>query len=118
MSTKGIIAVDEKWTKADGAKLLKQYGCGPIPFMGADGLYDRHLLFDNASAIAVTVPNTLPDGFYCMIVQWGAAQVTVAAGSGTNQVSRNGNKTAGTYAVATIFVLNNATYLMYGDVTT
>src|SRR5688572_5605051 len=29
-------------------KLLKQYGCGPIPFVGTDnGLYDRHLLFDN-----------------------------------------------------------------------
>src|SRR3954467_5448978 len=30
------------------ARLLKQYGCGPIPFAGTDnGLYDRHLLFDN-----------------------------------------------------------------------
>ena len=36
-------------TAADGtAALLKQYGCGPIPFVAADhGLYDRHLLFDN-----------------------------------------------------------------------
>ena len=55
MSTKGIISVDDKWTKTDGAKLLKQYGCGPIPFMGADGLYDRHLLFDNIKDLA-TVP--------------------------------------------------------------
>jgi starch phosphorylase len=52
MSTKGIVSVDGKWTKADGAKLLKQYGCGPIPFMGADGLYDRHLLFDNIKDLA------------------------------------------------------------------
>src|SRR5438034_8372147 len=30
------------------AVLLKQYGCGPIRFVGPDnGLYDRHLLFDN-----------------------------------------------------------------------
>jgi glycogen phosphorylase len=29
-------------------KLLEQYGCGPIQFSGtADGLYDRHLLFDD-----------------------------------------------------------------------
>ena len=27
--------------------LLKQYGCGPIKFVGDDGLYDRHLQFDN-----------------------------------------------------------------------
>ncbi len=52
MSTKGIISIDDKWTKTDGAKLLKQYGCGPIPFMGADGLYDRHLLFDNIRDLA------------------------------------------------------------------
>jgi len=52
MGTKGIISVDEQWTKADGAKLLKQYGCGPILFMGADGLYDRHLLFDNVKDLA------------------------------------------------------------------
>ena len=55
MSTKGIIPVDDKGTKTDGAKLLKQYGCGPIPFIGADGLYDRHLLFDNIKDLA-TVP--------------------------------------------------------------
>ncbi len=30
------------------AKLLKQYGCGPIAFFGTDeGLYERHVLFDN-----------------------------------------------------------------------
>lgn len=28
-------------------QLLTQYGCGPIQFVGNDGLYDRHLLFDN-----------------------------------------------------------------------
>jgi starch phosphorylase len=35
--------------EADGtAKLIKQYGCGPIEFCGADSaLYERHLLFDN-----------------------------------------------------------------------
>jgi len=29
------------------SKLLKRYGCGPIQFTGTDGLYERHLLFDN-----------------------------------------------------------------------
>src|SRR5215468_358016 len=27
--------------------LLKQYGCGDVQFTGTDGLYGRHLLFDN-----------------------------------------------------------------------
>src|SRR5215813_7519732 len=35
-------------TESDVAKLLKQYGTGPIQFSGADAaLYERHLLFDN-----------------------------------------------------------------------
>src|SRR5246500_4783326 len=55
MSAKGIISIDERSMKVDGAKLLKQYGCGSIPFAGADGLYDRHLLFDNIKDLA-TVP--------------------------------------------------------------
>jgi starch phosphorylase len=38
---------------ADGqAKLLKQYGCGPVEFTGADNaLYDRHLLFDKVNKL-------------------------------------------------------------------
>src|SRR5262249_45579081 len=29
------------------ADLIRQYGCGPVPFAGRpDGLYDRHLVFD------------------------------------------------------------------------
>jgi glycogen phosphorylase len=31
------------------ARLIEQYGCGPVQFSGTDnGLYERHLLFDNA----------------------------------------------------------------------
>jgi glycogen phosphorylase len=33
---------------ADTATLLKQYGCGPIEFVGTDNAsYERHLIFDN-----------------------------------------------------------------------
>src|SRR3974390_1104451 len=36
------------------ADLLKQYGCGPIPLVGNDGLYDRHLQFDNVEDMQET----------------------------------------------------------------
>ncbi len=29
------------------SELFKRYGCGPIQFTGEDGLYERHLMFDN-----------------------------------------------------------------------
>ena len=48
MSTKPIpVPIEEKATQRDAAKLLQHYSCGPIEFTGADGLYERHLLFDN-----------------------------------------------------------------------
>ena len=52
MSTKGVVSTEEKTAKTDGARLIKQYGCGPIQFMGGDGLYERHLLFDNVKDLA------------------------------------------------------------------
>jgi len=45
MSTKGI--VPDETISEESSRLLRQYGCGPIQFVGRDGLYDRHLLFDN-----------------------------------------------------------------------
>jgi glycogen phosphorylase len=35
--------------RADAAGLPEQYGCGPIQFMAGDGLYQRHLHFDNVA---------------------------------------------------------------------
>jgi starch phosphorylase len=46
----GAMAAGAKVPENDTSKLLKQYGCGPIQFMGGDGLYERHLLFDNVKA--------------------------------------------------------------------
>ena len=49
MSTKSGMATQPQPAPED---LLKQYGCGPIPFMGNDGLYERHVLFDNVKDLA------------------------------------------------------------------
>jgi starch phosphorylase len=36
-------------------ELLEQYGCGPFHFAGTDnGLYERHLLFDNVRDLKKT----------------------------------------------------------------
>ena len=53
MSTKGVPAPEgvpvpprtpEEWRVSE---LLKQYGCGPIPFVGSENaFYERHLVFD------------------------------------------------------------------------
>jgi glycogen phosphorylase len=48
MSTKSVMATGAKAVQEDAGKLLSQYGCGPVQFTGTDGLYERHLHFDNA----------------------------------------------------------------------
>ncbi|MGB7952229.1 MAG: glycogen/starch/alpha-glucan phosphorylase, partial [Candidatus Binatia bacterium] len=41
----------------DLAKLLQQYGCGPIPFAGTDNaFYERHLVFDNVIELMAAGP--------------------------------------------------------------
>jgi starch phosphorylase len=51
MSTKRTVPIQTTAAQKDAARLLKQYGCGPIQFAGDDGLYERHLLFDNVRAL-------------------------------------------------------------------
>jgi len=42
---------------SDHSKLLKQYGCGPVQFAGADNaLYETHLIFDNVVKLAAAGP--------------------------------------------------------------
>jgi glycogen phosphorylase len=53
MSTKGVKAssftgnAPDKSEAPNIARLLQQYGCGPIPFVGSENaFYERHLVFD------------------------------------------------------------------------
>ncbi len=40
-------------TESELAKLIQQYGCGPVRFTGSDeALYERHLVFDNVTEMS------------------------------------------------------------------
>ena len=49
MATESMVMSPPTAAGSEGtSKLLKQYGCGPIQFVGTDNaLYERHLVFDN-----------------------------------------------------------------------
>ncbi|MCK6466745.1 MAG: glycogen/starch/alpha-glucan phosphorylase [Candidatus Brocadia sinica] len=55
MSTKSMAASTRVSAgKVTESELLKQYGCGPVQFAGTDnGLYERHLIFDNVTDLKV-----------------------------------------------------------------
>jgi len=54
MSARAVVSIEEKPGEANERRLLEQYGCGTVPFIGEDGLYDRHLLFDNIRDLSAT----------------------------------------------------------------
>ena len=63
----------------------------------------------SGSGITITLPNDLPPGFFFMVEQGGAGQVTFAAASGATLVNDwSHTRTAGQYAVATVFVRDNS----------
>jgi len=47
--TDNRVPMNPPTSAAELAHLIHQYGCGPIPFTGTDGFYERHLVFDNVS---------------------------------------------------------------------
>lgn len=75
----------------------------------------------NASAITLTLPNSLPAGFVCTVVQKGAGQVTFSAAAGaTLNNAHTQTKTFGQYAICTLYVDANsggssAIYYLAGD---
>ncbi len=65
--------------------------------------------FSNSSTITVTVPNTLPKGFYCTIIQGGTGQVQLSAASGTTIQNRLGyTATRDQFSVCVLEVTANA----------
>jgi starch phosphorylase len=57
MGTKPASAPQPSAGTKDLPKLLDQYGCGSVRFAGTDdGIYERHLLFDNVIDSAVAMP--------------------------------------------------------------
>lgn len=69
-----------------------------------------------ASAITVTIPTGLPTGFNCMVLQYGAGQITFAAASGVTIINRNSyNKTIGQYALATVLHIGSNVVIISGE---
>lgn len=79
---------------------------------------------EDAGAITLTLPATLPKGFRCTLMQAGVGRITCSPASGAILLNRSGHTgTAGQYAVCTLYVSantagTNATYILSGDTNT
>jgi hypothetical protein len=66
----------------------------------------------SAGAITITIPNGLPAGFNCTIVQMGAGQITLA---GTYLNRGNFTKTASQYAIVSILHMGSNNIIVSGE---
>ena len=76
---------------------------------------NRIIRFTSSSAITVTVPTGLPQGFSCMIMQSGTGQVTFSASGTTVSNRQSFTKTAGQHAVASIVHIGGNVFITSGD---
>jgi hypothetical protein len=71
---------------------------------------------NSASAITMTIPAGLPTGFNCMVLQYGAGQITFSGAAGVNIINRNGyNKTMGQYSLVTILHIGSNNVIISGE---
>lgn len=68
----------------------------------------RRITFNNAASVTFTIPNNVPAGWECMIMQLGAGQVTVAVTGGNLRHEDGHTKTSKQYAVAYLWCYANA----------
>lgn len=81
------------------------YKTGNYEVVAADDL--AKIEFDSASPVTLTIPNTIPAGWECVIIQKGAGAVSVSV-AGSAPLSRaSHSKTAGQYAIAYVIVTAN-----------
>lgn len=113
----GVLIDDDNKISGYNANINKQTGTS-YTLQASDA--GKIVELTNAGAIALTVPNNFDEGFACTIVQGGAGQVTVAStGSGTVVNRQSHTKTAGTNAMAALYVRSNtgtdAVWVLGGD---
>lgn len=70
---------------------------------------------NNGSAVTITVPNALPIGFQCLVLQDGAGQVSFTSSDATIRNRQSHDKIAGQYGVAAILKVADAEFRLQGD---
>lgn len=71
--------------------------------------------FTNGSAITLTLPSGLGEGFNCSVVQYGAGQITFSTSSSTLYNRQLHTKTAGQYAVTGLISCVADVFVLAGD---
>lgn len=91
------------------ASINEQTGTAYTLVAGDNG---KVIKFTNGSAITLTLPSGLGEGFNCSVIQYGAGQITF---SGTFYNQSSHTKTAGQYAVTGLISCVADAFVLAGD---
>jgi len=91
------------------ASINEQTGTAYTLLAGDNG---KVIKFTNGSAITLTLPSGLGEGFNCTVIQYGAGQITF---SGTFYNQSSHTKTAGQYAVTGLISCVADSFVLAGD---
>jgi hypothetical protein len=91
------------------ASINEQTGTAYTLVAGDNG---KVIKFTNGSAITLTLPSGLGEGFNCSVIQYGAGQITF---SGTFYNQSSHTKTAGQYAVTGLISCVADSFVLAGD---
>lgn len=76
---------------------------------------NKIFLISSASTLTITVPNSLPVGFSCQIIQGSTGQLVLAAGTGVTLNSANGLSTRAINSVIGLVMNTSTTGFVFGD---
>lgn len=65
-------------------------------------------VFNSGTPVSLTIPSNAPVGWQCLVMQYGAGDVTIVASGGALRSRENHTKTAGLNAQAYLWVAANA----------
>lgn len=91
-----------------------------VPISGTAYMIDeidagKTIVTTNGSAVTITVPDALPIGFQCLVMQDGDGQVQFTSSDATVRNRQSHTKIAGKYGVAAILKIDTGEFRLQGD---
>lgn len=120
-SGESLIYNGSAWQNTQGQTVVFSNIQSGTTYTLVSGDSGKIIRFTNASAITLTLPNSLAVGFNCTVIQAGAGQITFSPAGGANRRNRQSHtKAAGQWAVCNLQVITNsggntAEYVLSGD---
>ena len=100
------------WVQISGGVIIDNSKTSAFNLAATDN--NKVFLITSATNITVTVPNTLPVGFSCQIIQGGVGTITLS-GSSVTLYSSNGFTTRATNSVVGLVMNTTTTGFVFGD---